>query len=158
MRRVDRSPLLRAHRLPEHAKVGDPVDTSACGIEPYDGAGRENIAKEFAANEFELVEILDVTRAVRWTKPREGARIRRCLRAQLWGFESQARPQREAIFKVVGLELRAQLKRYGMDIAKWGLEVSGHMRFQRLRRGKNVTCHNFGVVRFATMDRPKQCH
>jgi hypothetical protein len=54
--------------------------------------------------------------------------------------------------------MRAQLKRYGMDIAKWGFEVSGHMRFQRVRRGKNITCHNFGVVRFATMDRPKQCH
>jgi hypothetical protein len=50
--------------------------------------------------------------------------------------------------------MRAQLKRYGMDIAKWGFEVSGHMRFQRVRRGKNVTCHNFRVVRFATMGGP----
>src|SRR5215469_13204746 len=79
-------------------------------------------------------------------------------RAQLWGFEYHARSQREAILNGRWPRMRAQLKRYGMDIAKWGFEVSGHMRFQRVRRGKNITCHNFGVVRFATMDRPKQCH
>jgi hypothetical protein len=92
------------------------------------------------------------------TKPRGRARSGAVPRAQLWGFESQARSQREAILNGRWPRMRAQLKRYGMDIAKWGFEVSGHMRFQRVRRGKNITCHNFRVVRFATMDRPKQCH
>src|SRR5260370_1053972 len=86
------------------------------------------------------------------TKPRGGARSGAVPRAQLWGFESQARSQREAILNGRWPRMRAQLKRYGMDIAKWGFEVSGHMRFQRVRRGKNITCHNFRVVRFATME------
>ena len=63
-RRVDRGPLLRAHRLPEHAEVSDPVDASACGVDPHDVAGGEDIAEEFTANKFELVETLDVARAV----------------------------------------------------------------------------------------------
>jgi hypothetical protein len=53
-RRVDLSPLLRTHRLPEPAKVGNAVDASAFGIEAYDGAAREDISKEFAANQFEF--------------------------------------------------------------------------------------------------------
>src|SRR5262249_1269593 len=63
-------------------------------------------------------------------------------RAQLWGFERHARSQREGILNGRWSRMRAQLKRYGMDIAKWGFGVSGHMRFQRVRRGKNITCHN----------------
>ena len=36
----------------------------ARGIEAHDGASREDIAEQFAANEFELVETLDVARAI----------------------------------------------------------------------------------------------
>ena len=61
-RRVDRSPLLWAHRLPEHAKVGNPIDASACRVDPHDVAGGEDIAEEFAANKLKLVETLDVAR------------------------------------------------------------------------------------------------
>ena len=83
--------------------------------------------------------------------PREGGAAKR-----LWGFGPE--PAFRAICVGCPPRLETQLRRYGMDIAKWGFEVSGHMRFQRVRRGKNITCHNFGVARFATVDRPKQCH
>ena len=61
---VDRGPLLRAHRLPEDAEVSNPVDASACGVDPHDVACSEDIAEEFAANKLELIETLDVARAV----------------------------------------------------------------------------------------------
>jgi hypothetical protein len=35
-RRVNHSPLLGAHRLPEHAEVGDAVDAFVFGIDPHD--------------------------------------------------------------------------------------------------------------------------
>src|ERR1700726_3965312 len=63
-RRVDRSSLLRAHRLPEHTEVGESVDASVCRIEPHDESGREDIAEEFAANKLQFVETLDIARAV----------------------------------------------------------------------------------------------
>ncbi len=46
--------------------------------------------------------------------------------------------------------MTVQLKRYGMDIAKWGFEVSATCDFKELGVAKNITCHNFRVVRFAT--------
>ena len=63
-RRIDRCPLVGAHRFPEHAKVGEPIDASAGRIDPRDGAGREDIAEQFAADKFEFVETLDVAQAV----------------------------------------------------------------------------------------------
>ena len=50
----------------------------------------------------------------------EGARSCRAL--ELWGFESCAQSQRQAMFN--GRRIQAQLGRYGTDIAKWGFELS----------------------------------
>src|SRR5215510_10733299 len=117
-----------------------PERTSSKGILPSDVASCEgfrtpavtNVSTRTAAGVRKPPRDETAGRGTYWAVPR----------AQLWGFERHARSQREGILNGRWSRMRAQLKRYGMDIAKWGFEVSGHMRFQRVRRGKNITCHN----------------
>ena len=81
-------------------------------------------------------------------KPRESERGP-CRALDLWRFESGAQSQGPANFNRCRPRLRAQPKRYGTEIAKWGFVLSPRVEFQRVRCGKNVASDNFYVMSIA---------
>src|SRR5215203_2676947 len=72
----------------------------------------------------------------------------------LWGIERDTKIRSEAIFNGCQPRSRAQLGRYGTNIAKWVFELSPLVRFQRVTCGKKSTFGNFRVMSVTTTLEP----